>query len=281
MLGNRLAVVRAATVAFAAALAGSVAFAAPASADVTLAPDQATQGDAARLAFRVTSEGGSAPTTKVQVSLPAATPIAEVYPLSNPDWAPSLTQKHLDQPIEAIHGTRTSDVVTRITWTARPGWQLRPDTSSVLEVELGPLPETGQVAFTVTQTHADGSVTEQPPLVLNLAPPPAGQAQAQGHGHDGHGGTASGTGEDAAQVSDGGTGAGSGTKLALIISVLVIGLLAGTVVGGLALPRLRRGAAALRVSPDALDLPSENPSGESRDLAVVPPNKSDISNYSQ
>jgi periplasmic copper chaperone A len=255
MLGNRLAVVRAATVALAAAVVGSVAFAAPASADVTLTPDQATQDDAARLAFRVTSESGSAPTTKVQVALPETTPIAEVYPLSNPDWAPALTQRTLDKPIQAIHGTETTRVVTMITWTARPGWQLQPGTSAVLNLELGPLPETDQVAFTVTETHADGSVTTPPQLVLNLAPPPAGQAQAQGH--DAHSGTASGTGDETARASGDGSGSGGGTKLALIISVLVIGLLGGAVVGGVALPRLRRGAAALKVSPDALNTPAD------------------------
>jgi uncharacterized protein YcnI len=254
MLGSRLAVIRTAMVAFAAAVAGSVAFAAPASADVTLTPTQAFQDDAARLAFQVTTDPGAAPTTKVQVAIPEATPIAEVYPLSNPDWAPVLTQRKLERPIEAIHGTQTTEVVTMVTWTARQGWQLPVGKPAVLDVELGPLPEADQVVFTVTQTHADGKVDPPRQVALKLAPPPAGQAPGQGHNN---GGTAAQPAGDAARPpAEDGSGSG-GTRLAVIISVLVIGLVGGAVLGTYVLPRLRRGAAGLTLSPDALNTPSD------------------------
>lgn len=262
MLGSRLAVVHTAMVVFAAAVVGAVAFAAPASADVSLTPTQAFQDDAVRLAFQVTTDPGASPTTKVQVAIPEATPIAEVYPMSNPDWAPSLTEHKLDRPIEAIHGTQTTEVVTMVTWTARSGWQLPAGRPAVLDVELGPLPETDRVVFTVTQTHADGTVDPPRQLTLNLAPPPAGQAQGQGHGT--HGGTAAQPAEGAAQAPpEDGSGSG-GTRLAVIISVLVIGLVGGAVLGTYVLPRLRRGAAGLTVSPDALNARSDEdtPAGE-------------------
>jgi Domain of unkown function (DUF1775) len=242
-------------VALAAAVAAAVASAAPAlagvparvPADVTMTPDQATQTEAVRLAFRVTADGPVA-TTKVRLALPDATPVAEVFPLSHPDWAPGLTNRTLDQPIEAIHGMRTTEVVSTVTWSARPGWQLQPGASSALDVELGPLPEVDRLVFTVTQIHADGSAGPPYQVPLTLVPPAPGPA---------HGGTAAQPDDGEQQAApDGGAG---GTRLALIISVLVIGLLGGAVLGAFALPRLRRGATSLTVSPDALNAPTAEP----------------------
>jgi uncharacterized protein YcnI len=254
MLGSRLAVVRTAMVAFAAAAAGAVAFAAPASADVTVTPTQAFQDDTARLTFQVTTDPGAAPTTKVQVAMPESAPIAEVYPMSNPDWAPALTQRKLDRPLQGIHGSQITEVVTMITWTTRQGWSLPAGKPAVLDAELGPLPEADQVVFTVTQTHADGAVDPPRQLTLKLAPLPAGQAQGQGH--DPHGGAAEQTGDQAAQAPSGDGSDSGGTRLAVIISVLVIGLVGGAALGAFVLPRLRRGAAGFTVSPDTLNAPT-------------------------
>jgi periplasmic copper chaperone A len=248
-----------------AVIAGAVAFAAPASADITVTPTQLTdidstsvtpvqpvQGEPARLAFKVTGSSRTASTTKVQVLLPEDTPIAEVYPLSAPDWAPALTEKQIDKPVSAIHGTQTDQVVTAITWTAVPGRAVKPGQSSVLQVEAGPMPAAGQIVLRLVQTYSDGTVTRSDATV-QLSPPTGQAAQ----GHDAHGGAVAAEDTSTASSSDADSGSGGGTKVALIISVLVVGLLGGAVIGGFALPRLRRGAAALTVPSEALDTPAE------------------------
>jgi periplasmic copper chaperone A len=242
-----------------AVVVSALAFAAPASADITVTPTQLTdtdsnsvtqaqpvQGEPARLAFTVTTSSRTASTTKVQVLLPADFPIPEVYPLSAPDWAPALTEKKLDNPVQGVHGTQIDQVVTAITWTTMPGRAVKPGQSSVLQVEAGPMPATDQIILKLVQTYSDGTVSRSDATVK--LSPPSGVA---GQGHDPHSGTAAQ--DPAASTSDSGSGSGGGTKVALIISVLVIGLLAGAVVGGFALPRLRRGAAALTVPREKLD----------------------------
>jgi periplasmic copper chaperone A len=246
-----------------AAVVSALVFAAPASADITVTPTQLTdtdsnsvtqaqpvQGEPARLAFTVTTSSRTASTTKVQVLLPADTPIAEVYPLSAPDWAPALTEKQLDKPVLGVHGTQIDQGVTEITWTPAPGREIKPGKSSVLQVEAGPMPSTDQIILKLVQTYSDGKVTRSEATVK--LSPPTGQAR---QGHDPHGGAAAQ--DPAASTSDEGSDSGGGTKLALIISVLVIGLLGGAVVGGFALPRLRRSAAALTVPREELDAPAQ------------------------
>lgn len=244
-----------------AAIAGAIAWAAPASADITVTPTQLTvtdsssvtrakpvQGAPARLAFTVTTSSRTASTTKVQVLLPQETPIAEVYPLSAPDWAPALTEKQLDRPIQGVHGTQVDRVVTAITWTTMPGRALKPGKSSVLEVEAGPMPATDRIVLGLVQTYSDGTVTRSEATV-ELDPPSA----ATGQGHSAHGGGAAV--EDAAEpAADEGSDSGGGSTLAVVVSVLVVGVLGGAVLGAFALPRLRRrGVTALTVPREKLE----------------------------
>jgi hypothetical protein len=252
--------IRTLVVACAAAGAAAFPFAAPASADITVMPTQLTQTDStsltpaqpvqgqpARLAFTVTTTSRTASTTKVQVLLPEDTPIAEVFPLSAPDWAPLLTEKRLAKPIQGVHGGQIDQIVRAITWTTVPGRAIKPGQSSVLQVEAGPMPATEQIVLDLVQTYSDGTVTRSKATV-KLSPPTAGQAQ----GHNAHGDAAA---DPAAAPESSGDGSDSGgTNLALIIAILLVGLVAGAVVA-LAIPRLRRGAAGLKVSPEVLNAP--------------------------
>jgi hypothetical protein len=157
---------------------------------------------------------------------PEATPIAEMYPLSVNDWAPTSRTRHLQQPVELIHGTLTTDVVDAITWTrvastppADPG---APDE---LTVALGPMPQTDRIAFTVVQTYSDGTVVRwaDPPDADPAHPAPAvalvGQAPAAGHEQD------AGTTAGGVAVDQNGTAAGGYTVLgAGLLLCLVAGL---------------------------------------------------------
>jgi uncharacterized protein YcnI len=174
-----------------AATAGVLAAAGPAMADVSVSPPSAPQTTGANLTFRVTNTGHS-PMTRVKVSLPADTAVAEIYPLSVPDWAPELTQKHLATPLDTIHGgTPVSDATSSITWIAMPGKAIRPGGSADLSVAIGPLPTTTSMNFMVTATYADGKPGPAiPPAVLELTPATAEQQAAAHAGHDAAGGTA-------------------------------------------------------------------------------------------
>ncbi|MDG4831313.1 YcnI family protein [Solwaraspora sp. WMMD1047] len=167
--------------------------AAPASADVTVDPVQAIQGDPARLTFRVTEDRPGAHTTRIQLRMPDSLPVAETWPMSVPDWAPQITMRTLDEPLPGLHHGQTGEVVAAITWirATPPGDNPGP---AELSISLGPMPQQAdQMVFTVVQTYSDGFVAnwdgvagadgarpERPAAVVRLvappvAPPPAGQ----------------------------------------------------------------------------------------------------------
>ncbi|WP_329104001.1 YcnI family protein [Micromonospora sp. NBC_01699] len=137
------------------ALAGGLWFATPASADVTVTPAQAYRGDAAKLTFRVPDERAGAYTSRVELRLPESAPVAEVYPMSVPDWGPTTTTRPVTQPLGGIHHGNVTEVTSAIIWTrtappASPG-------VAELVVALGPMPEAEQLVFDVTQTYSDGT----------------------------------------------------------------------------------------------------------------------------
>lgn len=177
-----------------AATAGALAVAGPAMADVSVSPPSAPQTAGADLTFHVTNTEQSA-ITRVKVSLPADTPIAEVYPLSSPNWAPDITQQKLSTPLTSIHdGTPVTEATKDITWIAIAGKSIAPGQSADLSVSLGPLPTLSQMQFTVVPTYADGHAGPAvPPVVLKLTP---ASAADQAAAHAGHEDTTGTTGTD-------------------------------------------------------------------------------------
>jgi hypothetical protein len=177
-----------------AATAGVLAVAGPALADVSVSPPSAAQTGGADLTFHVTNTEQSA-ITRVKVSLPADTPIAEVYPLSSPDWAPDITQQKLSTPLTSIHdGTPVTETTKDITWIAIAGKSIAPGQAADLSVSLGPLPTLSQMQFVVVPTYADGHAGPAvPPVVLKLTP---ATAQDQAAAHAGHAATTGTTGTD-------------------------------------------------------------------------------------
>lgn len=174
----------------AAVAAGVFCAASPAAADVTVNPPTAPQGSGTNVTFKVTNTAQSA-ITKVKLVLPAELPVAEAYPLSVDDWAPLITSKSLDTPMDGIHGEAITSTASDITWTAMPGKALAPGKSADLIVAMGPMPSSAQMSFTVVPTYADPAKgAAMPPAVLTLTPAVAGQEPAT---HGGHSGT---TGSD-------------------------------------------------------------------------------------
>lgn len=239
---------RTAAVVFGAGVVGALALAGPAAADVTVSPSAAPRGGPAELAFQVTDDRPGAYTTQIELDAPEATPIAEIYPMSTDDWAPRVATRQLSQPVELIHGTTTTEVVSSITWLRVTGPPTGPAKPAELRVSLGPMPTTERVAFTVVQTYSDGTVVRwadapaaggsqpvHPAPVVTLVDDPAASA-----GHDGHGAS------DGAAAGTAGSGGKSGSTgpYAILAAGLLVGLVVGVGLDGWLIMRaIRRNAA--------------------------------------
>jgi uncharacterized protein YcnI len=223
-----------------AAIAGALAVAAPASAHVTVNPREATQGGYTRVAFRAPTESDTASTTKVEVFLPEATPIASVSTMPVPGWTIAVERKKPASPV-AGEGGQPAEVVSKITWTASAGTAIKPGEFQEFPVSLGPLPEVDKLVFKAIQTYSDGSVVrwieepaegaeepEHPAPVLALAAADDADGAADGAAVDAPADGAAGDDSDE-----------SGPALPLAIAGLVAGLI-GAALGGLALVRSRR-----------------------------------------
>ncbi|GIF20739.1 uncharacterized protein YcnI [Actinoplanes tereljensis] len=181
----------------------TLALAAPASAHVTVNPNTATAGGYTKVTFRVPNEMDTANTTKVEINLPVDNPVASVSLKPLPGWTAEAVRSKLATPIKA-HDTEITEAVTKITWTAQPGSEIKPAQFQEFDVSLGPLPESGQLIFKALQTYSDGTIVrwidepttdgsepEHPAPVLKLAaatdtaaaaaaPAPAAAAPAEG-----------------------------------------------------------------------------------------------------
>jgi hypothetical protein len=151
--------------------AGVLCTAVPAAADVTISPPTVTRGTGVNLSFRVVNDHTVA-MTGVSLVLPAATPVAEVYPLSVPNWAPTITNRKLNPPMRSMHGdSLVTEVTASIAWTAAQGKAIPPKGATVLMIAIGPMPETETMTFTVQATYADGKTGPAiAPAVVTLTP---------------------------------------------------------------------------------------------------------------
>jgi uncharacterized protein YcnI len=141
----------------AAVAACTLAFAAPASAHVTVNPGSATKGGYTKVAFRVPNESDKADTTKVEVNLPADTPIASVSLKPVAGWTAATVSSKLPAPVKTDDGELT-EAVTKITWTATAGAAVKPGQFQEFDVSLGPLPDADQIIFKTLQTYSDGTI---------------------------------------------------------------------------------------------------------------------------
>ncbi|MFJ8580033.1 YcnI family protein [Micromonospora sp. NPDC093277] len=207
-----------------------------AAAHVTVNPREATQGGYAKLAFRVPNERDDAGTTKLEVALPADTPVASVSVRPMAGWTVQVDKTKLATPIE-MHGSQVTEAPSKITWTADgTANAIKPGQFQEFEISVGPLPEADTMIFKALQTYSsgeivrwidepstDGSEAEHPAPVLKLAKAPTTDVAATPTGSDN---------AAKADTSDGADGR-AGWALALGIAGLVAGL-AGLAFGLLA-----------------------------------------------
>ncbi|MEU7809025.1 MULTISPECIES: YcnI family protein [unclassified Micromonospora] len=185
----------------AAALTGAVSWPGAASAaevTVTTSPAEVRQGDAIQLSVVVPADRPGSRTTKIELTMPPDAPIGEVYPLSVPDWAPTITTRTLDQPVPGMHAAELNQVTHAVTWLRVPGTG---SGAAQLPLGMGPMPATDRLTFTVVQTYADGTVVrwadpaggKHPAPTVELLPPLPGTMThngdpgTNGGAHGGHG----------------------------------------------------------------------------------------------
>ncbi len=135
-----LASVAAAALASVAATA-LVVTAAPASAHVTVTPNQAKKAAYQVLSFSVPNESTTASTVKLEVVIPQAKKITSVRVQPKPGWR--------------ITVQKTGGLVTGITWE---GGRIDPDQFDLFTISAGPLPKAKRIVFKALQTYTDGSV---------------------------------------------------------------------------------------------------------------------------
>jgi uncharacterized protein YcnI len=225
-LPARIGVVTAGAAALVFAIAG------PASAHVTVNPRTAAQGSYTKVSFRVPTESDTASTTKLQVNLPADTPITSVSTKPLVGWSVVTVKSKLANPIKSGDGDIT-EAVTQITWTASKGAEIKPGQFQEFDVSLGPLPKNaGQIVFKALQTYSDGNIVRwidepasdgtepdhpAPVLKLTAADAPAGAPAAPA--------TTTVAQTSPASSSDAGLGWGI-AALVVAVAALILGLLA-------------------------------------------------------
>lgn len=237
MIRHRRTAGVAAATALGAVATAVLGFAAPASAHVTVNPQEATQGGYGRFAFRVPNESDAASTTKLEVVLPENAPVGSVSTMPVPGWTVAVEKRKVDPPVE-VHGSQISEAVSKITWTAAGDAAVKPGQFQEFPVSMGPLPQVETMVFKTLQTYSDGNVQRwieaptpggeepenpAPVLTLTAAAPsaaPTGSAAPPAAADD----------DDA--DSD-------GVATGLAVAGLVAGV-GGLLLGGLAFARTRR-----------------------------------------
>ncbi|SCF06635.1 Uncharacterized protein YcnI [Micromonospora viridifaciens] len=180
-----------------------------ASAHVTVNPREAAQGGYAKLAFRVPNERDDAGTTKLEVALPTAAPLASVSVRPMAGWTVQVEKTKLATPIE-MHGSQVTEAPSKITWTAESDASaIKPGQFQEFEISVGPLPEADMMIFKALQTYSsgeivrwieepsgDGAEVDRPAPVLKLAKAPAEGTAATPAGSNNIATAGSGTTDD-------------------------------------------------------------------------------------
>lgn len=163
---------RARPLVLAALVVGTVAVGAlPAGAHVTVTPSSAPKGGFQVLSFNVPNEEDVANTVKLEVQLPANSPIPSVSVRPMPGWTIDVQKTTLAKPVNTDDGQVTQAVST-ITWTATDGG-LTPGQFDLFTISAGPLPtNTGKLTFKAIQTYSNGDTVNWIQQTVKGAPEP-------------------------------------------------------------------------------------------------------------
>lgn len=132
-----------------------------ASAHVTAhSPDQPTQGGDAEIVFRAPNESDTANFTKLAVDFSTTSPIGDANVRPMPGWTYQITMTTLKTPVKMADDTITS-AVQSITWTAQPGYAIKPGEFQEFSISVEGLPtNTTTMDMPAVQSYDDGSVID-------------------------------------------------------------------------------------------------------------------------
>jgi uncharacterized protein YcnI len=225
---------RRAAVIFGGCMAAVLALSGVASAHVTITPASARQGSTAELTFRVPNEETRAATTKIQVKIPIAHPIAQFLVRPVPGWHSQVRTVRLANPIRTDDGT-FSVAVSEVTWT---GGKILPGQYQDFSVSADPLPSGISVlVFKALQTYSNGDVVRWIDTPQPGQPEPEHPAPALVLTKDAGSAQPAADIRPAAAAGGASGGGGDGLELGLAIAGLATGVLA---LLALAAGRLRR-----------------------------------------
>lgn len=223
------------------ALAGAsvLLVAGPASAHVSVNPEEAAKGGYATVDFKVPNEQDGASTVKLEVTFPSDHPLASVMPQPVPGWDIKVDKTKLDKPIE-MHGEKITEAVSKVTWS---GGKVEPGQFQQFPVSMGQLPEdSGQLVFKALQTYDTDDVVrwieepkkgaaepEHPAPVLKLTAAEGGSDGSD----DAKADSASASASDSASGSGSGDGSDTTARVLGVVGIVVgvagvaFGVLAG------------------------------------------------------
>lgn len=172
-----------ATLAVAAGSILAVAVPLSASAHVTITPGTATPGSYALVTFKVPNESATATTNRLEVDIPSDTPFSSVSYVPVAGWTVDLVKETLPKPVQ-VGDNELKEAVTRIVWTAQPGYEIKAGQLQLFPLSVGAVPDTGKIALKALQGYSDGSTVswadttedaEHPAPVLYVNDVPTGE----------------------------------------------------------------------------------------------------------
>lgn len=165
--------------------------------------EAAQQGGYSKITFRVPNEDDAAGTVKLEIKLPADTPLTSARTRAMAGWTAKITKVTLDKPVK-VHDAEIKEAVSSVTWTAAAGTRINPGEFEEFELSVGPLPETEQLVIPAIQTYDNGDVVawDQPPVEGEEPEHPAPVIDLAPEGEDHHGGSSAPAVENAAAESD-------------------------------------------------------------------------------
>ena len=128
-----------------------------ASAHVTVTPGEAEPGSFSLITVKVPNESATESTTRVELTIPEATPFAFLSYVPVPGWTTELVTTTLPEPVVTEYGEIT-EAVTTVIWTAQPGSEITDGQIQLFPLSVGPVPDTGSIVLHADQTYSDGSI---------------------------------------------------------------------------------------------------------------------------
>jgi uncharacterized protein YcnI len=131
---------------------GLLALGAPASARVSIVPDQTTGGGTQTFAFRLANERSDTTSNRLEITFPQDLPIAYVEVAPTPGWTAKVNPRPLNPPVK-VGDKVVSQVADSI---VLEGGAVLPHQFEQFLITMGPLPADGRLLLQTTQGFANG-----------------------------------------------------------------------------------------------------------------------------